>query len=94
MEGPHLFGGAALRDGKAVMAKEEEAVEFLIDEWVIENYDSIVGDEVRNVSYEDIAKHAEEMDDKNLAAWARKRAAESGKKVTPKAAAAKPKTTR
>jgi hypothetical protein len=35
-----------------------------IDEFAAENYDAIVADEVRNVSYEDIAKHAEELDDR------------------------------
>ncbi|MFE4469549.1 hypothetical protein ACFRFH_12110 [Leifsonia sp. NPDC056824] len=60
-----------------------------IDDHVAENYDSIVADEVRNVSYEDIAKHAEEMNDANLAAWARERA---GAKAPKNARAAKQET--
>lgn len=65
-----------------------------LDDWVVENYEAIVADELRAVSYEDIASHADEMDDLHLAAWARKRAAESGKKVTPAKATPVPKAKR
>jgi len=54
-----------------------------IEEHIAENYDAIVADENRNVSYEQIAEHAENMDDKTLAAWARERAAAKGENVTP-----------
>lgn len=65
-----------------------------IDEFAAQNYDGIVADEVRGVSYEDIAKRAEALDDHQTAAWARERAAASGKNVTPKDATQKPKTAR
>ena len=54
-----------------------------IEDHVAENYDAIVADENRNVSYEQIADHAEHMDDAALAAWARRRSASNGEKVTP-----------
>lgn len=65
-----------------------------IEQHIADNYDAIVADENRNVTYEQIAAHAEEFDDNTLAAWARERAAAKGKDVTPKDAKAAPKSTR
>jgi hypothetical protein len=65
-----------------------------IDEFAAGNYDAIVNDDTRNVSYEDIAKRAEELDDARTAAWARERAAQSGKNVTPAKAKTAPKSKR
>ena len=54
-----------------------------IEKWLAENYESIVADEARSDTFESIADTAEAQDSPELAAWARKRAAESGKRVTP-----------
>lgn len=55
----------------------------LVDDWVAENYDALVADENRGLSYKNVADNAEAQGDKALAAWARKRAANKGKDVTP-----------
>lgn len=65
-----------------------------IEQHIADNYDAIVADEVRNVTYEQIAEHAESLDDHTLAAWARERAAAKGKNVAPNDAKAAPKSTR
>lgn len=55
----------------------------MVDNWVQKNYDDLVADKMRTTTYDDIAKHAEAMDDRELAAWARSRAAGRGVDVTP-----------
>ena len=65
-----------------------------IESWVAENYDAVVADESRNETYETIAATADVLGAPELAAWARKRAADAGKNVTPKAARAEEKSVR
>lgn len=65
-----------------------------IEQWIAENYDAIVADESRAVSYDDVAEFAESHDSPELAGWARRRAAEAGKNTTPKSAKAEPKSKR
>jgi hypothetical protein len=85
--------GAALFDGKAIMALNL-GPDSNPEQEIRDNYEAIVADEIRNVSFDDIAKHADEMDDSSLAAWARKRAAEQGKNTTPRSAKSPPKAVR
>lgn len=65
-----------------------------IDSWVIQNYEEIVADENRNVSWEQVAENAERLDDVALAAYARQRAAEADVNITPVAAVPEPKAVR
>ncbi len=62
-----------------------------IDDWVKENYEALVSDGQR--TFEEIADWAEDHS-KDLAAWARQKAAESGEDVIPDEATPKPKQTR
>ena len=57
-----------------------------IPDWLAENYEQIIADPNRGMSYEDVAVVAESRGGADVAAWARKRAAESGRKVTPEKA--------
>lgn len=61
-----------------------------IDKWVAGNYDAIVADELRGVTYESLAEDADAKNSPDLAAWARGQAAKSGKNVTPVKAEAEP----
>ena len=54
-----------------------------VDPSVAENYEALVADEARNLSYKKVADAAEAEGDPALAAWARKRAAGKGADVTP-----------
>jgi hypothetical protein len=54
-----------------------------IDQWVADNYDAIVADELRGVTYKSLAEDADEKNSPDLAAWARAKAAKAGKNVTP-----------
>jgi hypothetical protein len=57
-----------------------------IDQWVADNYDAIVADECRNVTYDSLAEDADAKNSPDLAAWARGQAAKAGANVTPVAA--------
>jgi hypothetical protein len=50
-----------------------------IDPALAENYEAVIADPNRGITYETLA----ESDSPDLAAWARKRAAEAGKSVKP-----------
>jgi hypothetical protein len=63
-----------------------------IENYVEENYEKLVTDGRR--TYESIAKFADEAKDKALAAWARRRHAETGGDTTPKKATRPPRQTR
>lgn len=65
-----------------------------VERWLADNYDAIVRDVNRTDTYETIAAHADVSASPELAAWARKRAAESGAAVTPRAARPTPKSRR
>lgn len=56
---------------------------MLIPEWLAENYELLVADPNRGVGYEDVAVLAESRGSADVAAWARKRAVESGRRITP-----------
>ena len=61
-----------------------------VPDYVAENYEALVADKNRNLTFKKVADDADESGDKALAAWARKRAA--GKKdVTPTEATSAPK---
>jgi len=54
-----------------------------IPQHVADNYDALVADPDRNLSYDGVAERAENEGDATLAAWARQKAAGEGKDVTP-----------
>lgn len=54
-----------------------------IPQHVADNYRGLVEDPNRNLTYEEVAKRAEDEGDKTLAAWARQEAAAGGKDITP-----------
>jgi hypothetical protein len=54
-----------------------------IDQWVADNYDAIVADKRRGVTYESLAEDADAKNAPDLAAWARAQAAKAGADVTP-----------
>lgn len=57
-----------------------------IENWLAENYEALVADETRGVSFDSLADDAESKNSPELAAWARERAASRKKDVTPRAA--------
>lgn len=59
-----------------------------IEQWIADNYDGLVADVNRGVTYESLAVSADAKGSPELAAWARERAARAKKDVTP--ATAKP----
>jgi hypothetical protein len=59
-----------------------------IPDYIAENYDQLVADENRGLSYDEVATRAAESGDVQLAAWARRRAKEGGDDVTPHGAKA------
>jgi len=59
-----------------------------IDDHVAENYEALIADENRTLTYERVAVWAAASNDPGLAAWARRRADEAGKNITPHGATA------
>jgi hypothetical protein len=59
-----------------------------IPDWLAENYEAIVADKNRAISYDSLAGIADAKGDKALAGWARSRAASTKKDVTPRTAEA------
>jgi hypothetical protein len=57
--------------------------DYHVDQHVIDNYEALVADKERNLTFAKVAKRADEAGDKNLAAWARARAKSKGSDITP-----------
>lgn len=57
--------------------------ESQIPQHLAENYDAIVADPERRLTYKQLAKQAKAQNDPQLAAWARARAAAGGRDITP-----------
>lgn len=61
-----------------------------IPQHVADNYDALVADPDRNLTWDGVAERADAEGDKALAAWARRQAAGDGKDVTPTTATRDP----
>lgn len=61
-----------------------------IEDHVAENYEALIADENRNLTYDGVAELADRQNDANLAAWARAKAAGQDVDVTPSVASYEP----
>lgn len=73
-------------------ASSTNSPDDLIPQDLADNYDLLVADQNRTITYESIAANSEASP--SLAAWARSRAAADGKDITPHGAKTKGKSTR
>ena len=56
---------------------------YEIPGWLAENYDELVADPNRNLSYTKLAERSADAGEHELAGWARQRAAAHGEDITP-----------